>query len=76
MGTVVKFKNVKLVIHSKDHPPAHVHALAPDAEAKISLTTFEVIESKGFTQKALSRIRDKVQENHQRILEVWHEYHE
>ncbi len=37
--TLFRLGNIRVVIHTKEHKPAHVHILGPDAEAKIELKT-------------------------------------
>ena len=62
MGTIFSFRNVRFVIHTNDHPPAHVHAVSPKGEAKIDLETFECFYSRGFTQRDVKMICRLVKE--------------
>ncbi len=64
------------MIYPKDHSPAHVHVIGPDAEAKFDINTMECIESYGFSQRTLKRIKDYLEERKETLLEAWHEYQE
>lgn len=75
MGTVTTYRNIRLMIHSDDHPPAHVHAVGPDAEAKIEIETQKVVWTYGYTSKALARIVEEVRNRREQLLEAWHEIH-
>ena len=75
MPTVFVFRNVKFVIHAKDHNPPHVHAVSPDAEAKIDLELLECFFSRGYTEKDLKLILKFVRQNRDKLMEVWNEYH-
>ena len=37
MPTIHRARGLRFVIFTNDHQPAHVHAIAPDGEAKIEL---------------------------------------
>lgn len=76
MSVVVRFKNIRLAVFTNDHAPAHVHAIGPDAEAKIELATLNVVWSYGFSAKALHEITAQVQVNQEELLAKWEEYHE
>ncbi|MCB0392842.1 MAG: DUF4160 domain-containing protein, partial [Bdellovibrionales bacterium] len=41
MGTISIFRNIRIVIHSKDHEPPHIHAISPKGEAKIELDSLK-----------------------------------
>ena len=75
MGTVIIFKNIKFVIRSKDHNPAHVHAISPDGEAKIELETINCFYSRGYSKRDVNRICKVVEEHKEFLMEVWNEYH-
>ena len=37
MPTILRFRNFRIVIHTDDHSPAHVHALGPGVEVILNL---------------------------------------
>jgi hypothetical protein len=74
--TLFRIWNLRVVIYPKDHSPPHVHVIAPDAEAKFDIKTLECLESYGFTEKTLKRIREYLKERKETLLEVWDEYKE
>ena len=59
----------------KDHPPPHVHAISPDAEAKIDLTSLKCFFSRGYSAKDLNLIISFTSDNQEKFMEVWNEYH-
>ena len=75
MPTVFVFRNIKFVIHVRDHSPPHVHAISPEAEAKIDLSSLECFFSRGYSKKDLKRLVDFVSSRREKFMEVWNEYH-
>lgn len=73
--TLLRFWNLRVVIHTKDHKPAHIHVIGPDSEAKFTLVTWEVTESHGFSEKALNRIREFLKPRENEFLEAWNAIH-
>jgi hypothetical protein len=81
MPTVLIFKNLLFVIHTRDHGHPHVTVYAGtpkdhEAMAKIRLDALEVIESVGFNQKALNLILQVTLRYQTDWLEVWNDIHE
>jgi hypothetical protein len=74
--TVVRTRNLRIVIYPQDHNPPHVHVLGPGAEAKFNLKDFECLYSRGFSMKALSEVRDFLRTKEDLLWEVWNEYQE
>ena len=60
----------------KDHKPAHIHVIGPDAEAKIDIIDLNVIKSNGFSKKDITRILSFLKEYKEMLLEAWEDYHE
>jgi Domain of unknown function (DUF4160) len=75
MGTIIWYKNVRIMIHSDDHLPPHVHAVGPGAEAKIEIETQKVIWAYGYQNKTLIRITEEIRNRQEELLEAWHEIH-
>lgn len=75
MGTVAIYRNIRIVIHSRDHKPPHVHAIAPDAEAVFILETMELVRSNGFDAKSVTQIRQFLENRKEELLEAWYEIH-
>ena len=76
MPIIIRTKNLKIYIYIKDHIPAHVHVIGPDAEAKINIKNFECITVKGFSKKDVSRIIKFLKDKQAILLEAWEDYHE
>ena len=60
MPTVLRLRNIRVVIYSNDHPPAHVHAVRGDvARARFALNCpngpVELMDQQGFR---LTEIRE------------------
>jgi hypothetical protein len=74
--TVFRTRSYRIVIFPKDHRPAHVHVLGPDAEAKFDINTLECLSNQGFTSRALRTIREYLESRQTRLLEIWDEFQE
>lgn len=74
MPVVLRFGRFKFVIYPKDHAPAHVHVLAPGAEAKFDIRTIECLAIYGFSQRTVGQLAQIVAENRDLLLEAWEEY--
>ncbi len=74
--TLLRAKNLRVVIYPKDHDPPHVHVLGPDMEAKFLLDTLECVYSRGFSEKAIRQVRDYLKGKKAFLLEAWREYQE
>ncbi len=72
--TIFQTSNIRIVIYPKDHEPAHVHVIGPDAEAKFEIKSMECIENFGFSEKSLRRIKEYLKERRSILLEAWNEY--
>jgi hypothetical protein len=76
MGTVAIYRNIRIVIFTRDHRPPHVHAIGPDAEAVFNLETMELTHANGFDSKSVTRIRQFIEDRREELLEAWNEIHE
>lgn len=80
MGTVYRTLNLMFMIHTRDHGFPHVTVYRGNPEsfeamAKIKLADASVIESEGFSQKALNKIIGVVLDHKDEWLEEWNDYH-
>jgi uncharacterized protein (DUF885 family) len=76
MGTIFWIRNkIRLVIHSRDHTPPHVHIIAPEAEARIAIETLEILEAHGFDRSDLKEFTEFIKERQEKIKEKWDEIH-
>ncbi len=76
MGTVVVYRNVRIVVRTNDHDPPHIHAIRGDAEAKIEIVSREIHYSSGFSKRDLERIVDFLASQEELLLEAWDAIHE
>lgn len=67
--------NVRFVIHTNDHPPAHVHAISPNGEAKIEIESLECFYCRGFTERDLKMLVQLVAKKKAILMEAWDEFH-
>lgn len=74
--TIIRTRNLSVRIYPKDHNPPHVHVIGPDAEAKFRIDNLDCISSRGFSQKALKKIKAFLNERKDYLLEAWNEYQE
>jgi hypothetical protein len=76
IGTVIYFRNIRIVIYSADHGPAHGHVIAPGAEAKIEIETLRIVWSVGFRTACLALAIEQVRIHQKLLLGIWNEIHE
>ncbi len=75
MGTILVYRNIRFVIHTKDHLPAHIHAVSPKGEAKIELESLEYFFCRGYSERDLKMIINLVREKQDILMEAWNEIH-
>jgi hypothetical protein len=74
MPVILRFGAFKFVIYPKDHLPAHVHVLAPNAEAKVDSQSGKSVAVFGFSQKTVKRLAEITCKNRELLMEAWHEF--
>jgi hypothetical protein len=75
MGTIVTFRNVKIMIYTHDHDPPHVHVQRGAACAKIEIATQTVLEFQDFSKNDLRRITEFIASQQDLLSEAWDEIH-
>lgn len=73
MPTVYETKNLRIVIHTDDHDPPHVHVIGPDAEAKITIADLNCYFNKGFSSRDIKRIISYLKQRQAQLQEKWDE---
>jgi hypothetical protein len=56
-----------------DEPP-HIHVIRDEKQAKIWLETVRLEYNRSYNQRELNQIVRLVEQNRERLLEVWNEY--
>lgn len=74
--TIFRLGNIRVVIHTREHKPAHVHVISPNAEAKIEIDSWNILESYGFSQQTLKKIIEFLENHKNDLLEAWKDIHE
>lgn len=75
MPTVDDIGPYRLFFYSAEgHEPPHIHVRRDRATAKFWLNPVRVAKSRGFSDHELRSLQRLVEENRERILEVWNEY--
>jgi len=74
MPVVIRLGRFKFVIYPKDHAPAHVHVIAPKAEAKFDIRSGKCIAAYGFTTRTLNTLQKVVERNRDLLEEAWKDY--
>jgi hypothetical protein len=76
MPTVKKISGpYRFFFYSFDcNEPRHVHVQREKAVCKYWLTPLELAGNDSFSERELSRIRNEIERNMDRILEAWHEH--
>jgi len=62
-----------IIIYTRDHPPAHVHAKSGAQEAKIGLDPIDIMENWGFKPQEIRTIVKIIQTHQQELLARWDE---
>ena len=80
MPTILRLRNIRVVIYSNDHPPPHVHAIKPDgARAKFDLSCpngpVTLVEQMGFRAAEIVEVGAAVAENLVSICAQWRVIH-
>jgi hypothetical protein len=77
MPTIIRKGNLRFVIYTNDHNPAHVHIIKGDkeAEAKFRIDSGKCIENNGFSKQAINKLSKLVIINQKALKEAWEEYH-
>lgn len=73
--TILRFWNLRVVIHTKDHKPAHIHVVGPDGEVKFELGSWDVLDNSGFSNKTVNEIKKFLKPREKEFLEAWYEIH-
>jgi len=74
--TILRMNKLRIMIHTDDHHPPHIHVVGPNAGAKIEIDSLQVISSYGFSSKALKRILAFLEKNKPLLIGAWNEIHE
>ena len=79
MSTVAEIKEGRVVIYSNDHRPAHVHVIGPDHEAVFYLNCpdgpIELRENYGFKSRAITQIKNELEDIRLELCKKWSEVH-
>lgn len=62
-------------LYTKDNPPAHVHVLRGDNEAKARLDPVEILDNWGFNEQELKEIIELIHTHQNMLLQKWDEFH-
>lgn len=71
-GQVGEFKQIKFIVHTRDHNPPHVHAQYDRYEVLISLKDFSVIAG-NIPSKNMNKAIKWVKSNKDYLLKHWNE---
>lgn len=72
MPTVHRIRNMRLVMFTNDHPPAHLHVEGPGWRLKLLLGTWEVLVLKGRPRGHAEAIA-WAKANEARLRAIWRE---
>jgi hypothetical protein len=73
MPTVLRLGALRFFFYSlENEEPPHVHVESGDATAKYWLEPVELVRSRGFRARELTRLRATIIEHRQEFLEAWY----
>jgi hypothetical protein len=79
MVTVFRVRRFRIVIYSNDHPPAHVHAIGPECDARIALGEEgehpRLMTNDGLTRAELEEVLTEIGEQVDVLRLRWREIH-
>jgi Domain of unknown function (DUF4160) len=76
MPTIINQEGFSVRIRTNDHEPMHVHVFKADGEAKINITSGEVVKVWKMSAKDVKKAEEIVSENAEILAEKWREIHE
>jgi len=79
VGTVYRDRNLRIAIHSNDHPPPHVHVIGPDGEACIAIgddtMAPEVWDFQGLAVREVITALRLIARHQTDLLNAWRKIH-
>ena len=80
VATVLRNGKVRVIVYTRDHPPAHVHIVAPEGHAKILVDGPNGLPTLawnlGLSKRQLAWALSTVYESREMIMVVWNRIHE
>ena len=73
--TVLREKGYQVKIYPNDHPPAHVHVVKAEHEARVTLEPVEAKTNLGFNTREIGDILDMIEEHQADLLAEWDRTH-
>ena len=74
--TVLRTRNMRVVVYPSDHQPPHVHVIGPEAEAKFRIEDLHCFYCRGFTRRHIEELRAFLEPRKDQLKEAWETYHE
>ncbi len=77
MGTVLRWKNLRFCIHSRDHGPPHVHVIGPEGlDFRVSLLELKTFETQiPLSQSTLTDIIEVIGFFREEFIQEWEYFH-
>ena len=79
VGTILILDGWRVMIYTRDHGPAHVHLVSPEARIKVWLNCpsgpLEPYEARGVTKATLRRLLETLESNLNRLCSEWRKVH-
>ena len=75
MPTLIRQRGFDVMIHTKDHAPAHVHCYRGRRLVKVALNSMRVLTTRHATRRDILQAIRLVQENQERLVREWRRIH-
>lgn len=75
MPTLFTEDGYQVKMYYNDHPPAHVHVVKAENEARVTIDPIEVKTNVGFNSRELSKIMDIIRAHQDELIEKWKVFH-
>ena len=80
MATVVRIGRLRVMVYSRDHPPPHVHVVAPRGQAKVLVDGPEghprLVWNLGLSRRELAQALAVIEDHRALILAEWKRVHD
>ena len=80
MATILRLGRLRVMIYSRDHPPAHVHVIGSRGSAKIEVRGPSghpgLVWNLGLSRRDLARALAAIEDHAELILSEWKKIHD
>lgn len=68
---VEKFKDIKIEIYAKEHPPPHFHVMTNNGNASFTISDCELVDGDYFLSRRMKEIRNWHAQHKDELIDCW-----